>query len=480
MARACRPFFIGACAPALLPTIGSDEYNGGMTGTPAPLPALTLRRVMQTWWPLAAGWFLMTVEIPALSAIAARQPNPQISLASWGLVFSLALILASPAMMLLSASTALSRDQASYRKVLGYTWVIALGLTAIHALLAFTPLFDLIVVQLLAAPAEIIEPSRLGFAIMLPYVVGLAYRRFNYGVLIRFGHTRAVTLGAITRLVVDVVVMAALLLAGVDDGVVLVTVTFTMGILGEAVYSGFRVRPVLPELRLARPVAQLLTLRSFTVFFMPLVMTSLLQILVQPMGTAALSRMPNPLDSLAVWPVVYSLVILCTSFGMAFTEAVVVLLDEPAAVHALHTFTVRGAALVFGVLLIVAATPLADIWFTHVAALPPELSGIATWALWGAILIPSLAFFQSWYTGALVNERHTRGITESVVIALVVNGLVLWVGIIVARVPGVYVGMAGLLAGHLARTVWLWVRTRETMRTRRAAEPDTALRPARV
>lgn len=439
-----------------------------------------MRRITQTWWPLAAGWFLMTVEIPALSAVAARQPHPEISLASWGLVFSLALILASPAMMLLSASTALSRDDASYRKVSLYTWVIALGLTAVHALLAFTPLFDLVVVGLIAAPPEIIEPSRLGLAIMLPYIAGLAYRRFNYGVLIRFNHTRAVTLGAIVRLLVDVVVIGAMLLMGVNDGLLLVTITFTSGIVGEAVYSGFRVRPVLQELRLAKPVAQALTLRSFIVFFMPLVMTSLLQILVQPMGTAALSRMPNPLDSLAVWPVVYGLVILWTSFGMAYTEAVVVLLDAPRAVYALHTFTLWGSIVVFGLLFIVAATPLAGLWFTYVAALPAELSQAATLSLWAGLLIPSLAFYQSWYTGTLVNERATRGITESVVIALLANGLVLWIGIVWGQAPGIYVGMVGLLVGHLARTVWLWVRTRRTMRTLRAAEPESALSPAGV
>lgn len=443
-------------------------------------PPLTMRRVTQTWWPLAAGWFIMTVEIPLLSAVAARQPHPEISLASWGLVFALALILASPAMMLLSASTALSRDHASYRKVSLYTWVIALGLTALHAVLAFTPLFDLIVVGLIAAPPEIIEPSRLGLAVMLPYVAGLAYRRFNYGVLIRFNHTRAVTLGALVRLLVDVAVIGLLLLFGVNNGLLLVTITFTSGIVGEAIYSGFRVRPVLHELRLAKPVAQTLTLRSFTIFFVPLVMTSLLQILVQPMGTAALSRMPNPLDSLAVWPVVYSLVILWTSFGMAYTEAVVVLLDAPRAVYALHKFTMRGSIVVFAILFFIAATPLADLWFTYVAALPAELSQTATIALWGGLLIPSLTFYQSWYTGTLVNERATRAITESVMIALVANGLVLWLGIVWGNAPGIYVGMVGLLAGHLARTVWLWVRTRPIMRNRRAAEPETTLSPAGV
>ena len=118
-----------------------------------------MRRITRTWWPLAAGWFLMTVEIPFISAIIARYPDPQISLATWGLVFSVALILASPAMMLLSASTALSRDWNSYRKVGNYMWAISAILTALHALIALTPLFDVIVVGLMAVPPEIVEPS---------------------------------------------------------------------------------------------------------------------------------------------------------------------------------------------------------------------------------------------------------------------------------------------------------------------------------
>jgi len=45
-------------------------------------------------------------------------------------------------------------------------------------------------------------------------------------------------------------------------------------------------------------------LRAFLDFYIPLAMTSLLFLLAQPMGSAAISRMPMALESLAVWPVV--------------------------------------------------------------------------------------------------------------------------------------------------------------------------------
>jgi hypothetical protein len=429
-----------------------------------------MRRITKTWWPLAAGWFLMTVEIPFLSAVIARHPDPQISLASWGLVFSIALILASPAMMILSASTALSRDWPNYRIVERYMWIITFILTAFHALLAFTPLFDYLVVGVLAAPKEIIEPARLGLVIMLPYIGGLAYRRFNYGVLIRLDHTRSVTLGALVRLMTDVVVVGILYLLDVQTGVIIATVTFTSGIIAEAIYSGIRLRPVLNELRAAPLSDSLINLRTFSKFYIPLVMTSLLMLIVQPIGTAALSRMENPLESLAVWPVIYSLIILWSSAGTAFTEAVVILLEQPRAVTALHNFTLRMATIFVGLLLLMNVTPLAQLWFKNIAALPPEMAPTASWSLWVVLLLPGMAFLQSWYTGTLVNLRQTRGITESVAASLAVHGGILYLGVIWGEAPGIYVGIVGLMAGHIARTLWLWVRTRNAMRSLRARE----------
>ena len=72
---------------------------------------LSTRRILHTWWPLAASWLLMGAELPALSAVVARLANPEINLAAYGgVVFPLALIFELPVIMLLAASTALSKD----------------------------------------------------------------------------------------------------------------------------------------------------------------------------------------------------------------------------------------------------------------------------------------------------------------------------------------------------------------------------------
>lgn len=430
-------------------------------------------RIFTTWWPLALGWLIMTVEIPALSAIIARLAEPERNLAAWGVVFPLVLILGAPMMMILSASTALSKDWASYVRVRRYMWALVAGLTSLHALLAFTPLFDLIVNDIIAAPPEIIEPARLGMRLLLPWSAAVAYRRLTYGVLIRFGHTGWVTMGAVVRLAVDALCLAFLFLlyTGFDvniTGIMLATGVFSCGVVGEAIYAAWRVGPVLrDQLQPAPAVAQRLTLPSFLRFYIPLVMTSLLQVVVQPISTAALSRMPEPLQTLAVWPVVYGLLIIWMSAGMAYTEAVVVLLDEPNATQRLHQFTVRLAAITSGLLLLMVATPLADLWFDKIAALPPGLVTPARQALWLAILLPALTVIQSWHQGALMNERRTSGITEAMFLALIGHVAILVMGVVWGGVSGLYVGVAALIAGNLARSAWLWYRTRQTMRTRR-------------
>ena len=436
---------------------------------------LSLHQIFRTWWPLAASWLIMTGEIPALAAVVARKAQPEVHLAAWGVVFPLALILASPITMLLAASTTLSKDWASYTTLRRYMFVLAGALTAFHVLLAFTPLFYLLVEDVMAAPAEIIEPVRLGLRIMLPWSFALAYRRFNYGVLIRFGHPGAVTVGSGVRLLCDALAGSVLYFMFDLPGIAVATGTIIAGVLGEALYARLRIAPVQREqVRPAPPVAEPVTLRMFALFYVPLVMTSLLQILVQPIGTAALSRMPDPLTSLAVWPVVYGLLIFLMSTGIAFTEVVVIMLEEPRASGALQRFATLLAVTLSGILLLIAATPLADVWFGRIVALPADLVAMAHQAVWFCLLVPGLAAFESFFNGILLNRKRTRGITEGVFLGLLTMTVVLVAGITTGAMTGVNVAALALTVGASTRVAWLWYRSRPARRAFRMQDVQLA------
>ena len=230
-------------------------------GAPRPEP-VTLATVYRTWWPLAASWLMMGLELPAVSAVLARLPAPTISLAAYGgVVFPLALLIESPIIMMLSASTALSRDWPSYRLVRRAMFTMAGALTALHAAAAFTPLYDLVVARALGIPADILEPARLGLQIMTPWTFAIAYRRTQQGVLIRFGKTWAVGVGTGIRLGANVVVLALGYLHGGLPGIAVGTLAVIAGVVGEAVFAGFAVHPVLRDrVRPAAPAGEPLTL----------------------------------------------------------------------------------------------------------------------------------------------------------------------------------------------------------------------------
>jgi hypothetical protein len=339
--------------------------------------------------------------------------------------------------------------------------VAGASLTALHALVAFTPFYYVVVRGILGAPEVIVEPARIGLCIMLPWTWTIAYRRFNQGVLIRFGHSRAVGAGTIVRLSADLIILLTGLAIGTVPGIVVATLAVASGVTSEAIFAGIKVRPVLRnELAIAPRVEPPLTYRAFFAFYIPLVLTSLLGLIAQPMGSAALSRMPDPLSSLAVWPVVTGLVFMVRGLGIAFNEVVVALLDESGAQPVLHRFTAILIAGTTAILVLLAATPLSRFWFAGVSALPPDLVALAITALWLALPMPALSTSQSWFQGRLLHSRRTRGITESVVVFLAVSIAVLVAGVTSGAFTGLYVGIGALVVATAGQTVWLWVRAR--------------------
>lgn len=433
-------------------------------------PRLGVRGVVQTWWPLAASWFLMGLELPAIGAAMARLPDPERSLAAYGgVVFPLALIIESPIIMLLAASTALSRDLASYRVGRRIMWTLGLGFTTLHGIVAFSPLFDLLARRVIAVPESIVEPARLGLRIMLPWTVSIAFRRFHQGVLIRFGQPRAVSVGTVLRLSANVAVLATALTLRRWPGIVAGTAAVAAGVVTEALYTAWRVRPVLrgPVAHAPR-VAPPLDGAKFMKFYLPLLLTPLFTFLAMPLASGAMSRLPRALDSLATWPVLNGFVFALRSAGFAFNEVVVSLLDRPGGAAALRRFAGLLAGATSGALLLLAVTPLGGLWFARVSALAPSLAALGAAGLWLGLPMPALAVLQSLHQGALVHAHRTRGVTESVVLMLVVAAVVMAAGGAVFRgSPGLWVALAGLTAGNAAQWAWLARRAHQIPGTSR-------------
>jgi hypothetical protein len=380
--------------------------------------------------------------------------------------------------MLLAASTALCKDLASFIKIRRFMMISGACLTVLHILIAFTPLYYFIVGQLMGAPKAIIEPARVGLMIMTPWTWSIAYRRFHQGVLIRFGHSKAVSTGTIIRLSADLMVLAIGYAVHNTSGIIVAALAIDAGVISEAIYTGIIAHPVINnELKPSPYIQPPLSRRSFFAFYNPLVMTSLLSLLVQPIGSAALSRMPHAIESLATWSVVSGLIFMLRSAGVAYNEVVVALLDEVRSAKKLWSFAVNLILITTGIWLLIMATPLSSFWFKTVSALPENLATLAQIGIWITLPMPAMAVLQSWFQGSILHSHQTRAITEAVLIYLIVNIVTLTFGVVWGNATGLYIGLASFVLSTFIQTVWLWYRSRHAILSMQQRDATQAIIP---
>jgi hypothetical protein len=180
--------------------------------------------------------------------------------------------------------------------------------------------------------------------------------------------------------------------------------------------------------------------------------------LAMPLTSAAMSRMPLAIESLAVWPVIMGLVFTLRSVCFGLNEVVVAMLERPGALPALRTFTMRLAFATTAGLALIAVPPIGELWFGGISALKPPLVALALPGLWISFLLPGITAWQSLHQGTLVHAHRTRAVTEAIVIYLVTVIVVLGLGALVPNLPGLYAGLAATTIGNGAQTAWLAFR----------------------
>lgn len=423
---------------------------------------MPMARIVAAWWPLAVSWLLMSAEPAALAAVVARLDNPSVNLAAYGSVaFPLIGILQAPILTLLSLSTAISKDWESFIKGRILMFLTGGVLTVIYGIIIFTPIFYWIVKYLIGAPPEVIEPARSAMLIGLPWTFAVAYRRFHQGVMIRFEHSNAVTVGTFLRFLVDAAVLSIAWTVKTIPGASVAALMMVAGVITEAIYVGLRVRPIVNnELRVSPPAKQPMGIKDMWLFFLPLGLTPLLNQLIRPIGSAALSRMPNPLEAMAIWPVISSFSFLIVTPGAAFNEVVIALLDRPKARQTLQRFMTILMASQFMIFLLAVVTPLSLIWFRNVSGLSPHLATLASKAFILLIPVSLLTPLNSWFSGAIVHSRRSRSVTEAMVIYLMAYTGSLTLGRLFLTINGIYIAVGSAMIASLVQNCFLWLSSK--------------------
>lgn len=406
----------------------------------------------------------MALESPYISAALARLSDAQLMIAAFGLAVSLSITIESPVISLLSTSTALARSRQNYLMLRRFTFHLIIGTTLLQFLLGWTPLFDLVVKQLLGVPSSLHAPVQLGLQLMLPWSAAIAWRRFRQGILIRYGQSGQVGRGTILRLVGSAGSATVLALFTPAPGIAVGALALSMGVLAEAVYA-HRASASLVAKHFGEDDAGNkqpdLTYPELVNFHWPLAASNLLFLFTQPLIAAALARSPDPVLNLAAWPVLNGLLFIARSPEMALPEMTIALSEERQSQPAIRRFGL-GVGLSLSVFLaLVSFTPLSDVYFHNLIGVSPELARIAENGTGFALLMPLAMAFVSVSRGLLTSKRNTRPQALAMVLELATLTIILVIGTSFGF-PGVSTAAIGMTAALIIEAIFLWFVLRQT------------------
>ena len=403
---------------------------------------------------------MMAAEGPFLAAMIARMPGPEFNLGAYGVAFALAILIEAPVIMLMSAATSLVKDRISYLKMRNFSRGLILGTTLLLLIVLVPGVYRWLTETLLQLPAEVADLTYGALWFFLPWPSAIGYRRFLQGVLIRAGKTRLVAMGTLIRLLaMTVAALVGYLLLDIP-GAWVGGLALGTGVTVEAIAARFMaaetVRDLLAEEGNSAYTGRTVTYRAIATFYLPLALTSLIGLTIQPLLTFFMGRSVSPVESLAVYPVVHSLSFFFRSVGFAYQDAAIALIGERFEHYReLRRFCFTLGAVATAGLALVAFTPLFQLWFTVLSGLTPELTSFALIPARIIVPLPFLSVLLSFQRAILVEGRRTQHITwASVIEVTTVAVLFLTLGFRF-EVVGATAAFTAFLGGRLLSTVYL-------------------------
>ena len=417
---------------------------------------LTYRRIFLFWGPLALTWLMMAFEQPFLISFVARLSDAKVNLAAFGIAGSFAMIIEAPIIMLMSASTALVTGQHSYRRLKLFTDMLNLGVTIVQLIMLIPPVFNFIVIRLMEVPEDIAAIAHTALLIFLPWAASIGYRRFYQGILIRNNLTRRVTYGTLVRLSVIVIMGLALYSAGIP-GAYVGAGAMSVAVLSEAIATRMMASGTLKSLAGKEDTENgTINLRSIARFYYPLALTSILSLGVHPFVTFFLGRSRMPVESLAVLPVVNSLVFIFRSMGLSFQEVNIALIGkERQNYRILRRYAVYLGVAVTVLISVMAFTPLANLWFVNVSGLSSELADMSYLPLKIMILLPALTVLLNFQRSLMVINGTTGPISKATAVELIGIIAVLLLCVVFLDLIGVVAASIAFIAGKTISNLYL-------------------------
>ena len=424
----------------------------------------TTRQMLALWVPLAASIVMMVLEPSIINIGLGRTADPELALAAYGIAFGLALLVEAPILMLLDASVARSTDREAFALVRRFTVGLGLLVTAIGLLVSFTPLYGLIVEDLMNIPSDVAAQARPTTQILSFWSLPIAWRRAHQGVLIRAERTGVITGATGVRLAT----LAAGLTVGLwlqpERGSVVAGLAMVVSVTIEAALITWATRPILRSEAFQpdpRPDGDPpLTSRALWRFYRPLLVTTILRQTTRPLLNAGIAAAAMARASLAAWPVAWGLSVLISGPAWSLQQLTTALAADAPAYRRVRNFSMALSALFALLLGLVATTPLYNLVMGGVYNLSPALQDLARPAVQIMVIYPLIMGGQSLLRGLLIRGGCTGDVRSAMAANVATLAVTLFAGVSLFAPSGVLLAAGAVMTGAVAELAWLRWRAR--------------------
>ena len=415
----------------------------------------------------------MQLELPLAALLIARLPDAPMQMLAFGsLAYPLAVVAESPSYMLASLGTVKGMHGGAFARMLRFSLMVAMLLAGALSVVAFTPLFDMLAADVMRVPASTVPEARMALKLLLPVVLMNGVRWFFQGVLVQYTHEGWIGLGTILRVGVCASTMAVgeyLVQSGRvhAPGAVVAACAVLCGSFAHCMYGVIRSMQVRRRHR-ATPAQEAQACPEpwldLMWFYAPLAVTALIDTTWEMVVIIGVSRSALPLESLAVWPVVYGFVKLLVCAAQAYLPIVERSSHAPEELGRQKRFA-WWMGLVLMVPLLACALPSIGAPILG-GALKLDAIGqsLATRALWWMLPLPLIGFATAYAQARLIRMNRPGALTEGILMATIALIAVICVGVMTASWTGAQVGAVSMLLGAAAEYVWLLLRVHTSSR----------------
>jgi len=393
------------------------------------LNILSLQKFLLFFIPLGFSASLTSVSHVIINGTLARGDQAELIIASYAIAQSIFLMMERPVFLIRQTTSALVKDQTSFKAMFGMTTYVLCGLLVISLVIAYTPIGFWFFATFFEAGDELVTTIIHVYRILLIVSIFSAYRCLYQGVIINKMQPRWLTIGMIIRLTVMVLIALCFVWTNNVHSAMVGGLIFLSGMVVECMISVWKGRQLLQDFpeTVEDPVITNKT-EAFR-FYRPLLFSGAIAVIILPAVNASMGYTFNITLAIAAFALGISIQQLALSFFMYLHQIVLQFYDLHAKKIMMWSFFL---SLVPSLLLgLFCFTPV-GFWFIHQIMGASEALSDATILVIRVLMIKTLVFpWIDFCNGILMLRKQTNvmvfsqivNVTSTIVVLMILVNL---------------------------------------------------------